>query len=380
MLSAENKGLPPSHHRRRVVEFGEGRLGMKLVLALVESKPAVVVESVEAWCACNWLQANDILQAVNSEKVECADDAHFAALVARIATSERPILLTFERRRRPRTDAKALEEYERRCENDLDGKAAYNASILRARGLGCEKDDVAAALLLLRKSASLGVPRAQIQLANLYASGKGGVKTDHDEAFRWYSEAATHNEPEALYELGNIYAERGAPDADRPDQSEALWCYFRASKLGHEKARLAAEGIVQQRNKKSSLDNVARWAAPYLPTSLREKLQYKLPGNEIVERSEGSVDDPSMLLGEGVDPLLMPRTNQEEEEEDQNQDEKKEERVMAAAAGDHALRHHQRPTYDIVAPANDTTYVPPQLPDDEEEQRQNPFRDLRGEV
>lgn len=231
--------------------FQEQKLGFRLVLAIVNAEARAVVDKVLETCPCTALEERDVLLEVNGERVDAKTAASFEVLVAHIAELERPLELTFAHSKRPRTDAVALKEYERRTEVDLDGKAAYNASILRARGLGCDNQDLAAALLLLRKSAALGVARAQLQLARLYATGKGGVRRDDDEAFRWYDMAAKQDDPDALYHLGCFYEEgRGT----LKDESEALWCFFRASKAGHEKSKLAAQAIVSKRRNTSSWD------------------------------------------------------------------------------------------------------------------------------
>ncbi|KAJ8611881.1 hypothetical protein CTAYLR_005807 [Chrysophaeum taylorii] len=236
----------------------EGKLGISLVLARVDGAVRVITAKREALVAVNGCRIN----------VETPED--FAALVLRLSL-ERPISLAFERL--PRTDAAALREYERRASELLDGKAAYNASILRARGVGGE-EDVAAALLLLRKSANLGVVRAQLQLARLYSTGRGGVKRDEDEAVRWYCQAAKLGSADAFYELGLLY-----------DKHEQLWCFFKAAKLGHAKAQ----------------DLVSELAEPLL---LDED-----PPFDFWHASDPPVEDPP----DHHDP---PRVKEEEEEEE----------------------------------------------------------------
>lgn len=92
-------------------------------------------------------------------------------------------------------------------------------------------------MLLLRKAASLGVVRAQLQLGDLYLAGRGGVAADRDEAFRWYAVAARGGDAEALYQLGKCHRRGlGAP----PDAAAALLCWTRAAAAGHGRARKRA--------------------------------------------------------------------------------------------------------------------------------------------
>eukprot|EP00633_Aureoumbra_lagunensis_P002922 CAMPEP_0197287742 /NCGR_PEP_ID=MMETSP0890-20130614/4396_1 /TAXON_ID=44058 ORGANISM="Aureoumbra lagunensis, Strain CCMP1510" /NCGR_SAMPLE_ID=MMETSP0890 /ASSEMBLY_ACC=CAM_ASM_000533 /LENGTH=250 /DNA_ID=CAMNT_0042757781 /DNA_START=18 /DNA_END=770 /DNA_ORIENTATION=- len=111
-----------------------------------------------------------------------------------------------------------------------DGTAAFNASVMRARGVGCEPNRELA-LKWLKKSADAGVPRAQGQLAYMYASGRGGVPKDKAMAKHWYSLAAQGGDAESLYRLGNIY--HNGSEAD-PIMAGHYWS--RAAQLGHPKA------------------------------------------------------------------------------------------------------------------------------------------------
>lgn len=326
-------------NNRIIFRVTEERLGLSLVLSrTVDAKTVVVVDNVKAWCACAQLNVGDALVSIDGQEVANIDDeSKFQELVAWISGRPRPMELEFTRRtkqRAPRTDAIALREYERRCEAELDGKAAYNASILRARGLGGKADDVAAALLLLRKSASLGVVRAQLQLAKLYATGRGGVKCDADETFRWYSEAATQNDPEALYRLGCIYADTGAPDG-QPDDSEALWYFFRAAKLGRTDAQQAAERIVQRRQNRAQQPSIfkdaslAKWA-----NAISASLQ-KRPSNDVVNSNRR----PSFAEQSSQDDALA---------------------QLILSGSDTGLTHQHRP---LMVPSSGG-YIPPSIPQD----------------
>lgn len=297
------------HNNQIIFRVTEQRLGLSLVLSrTVDAETVVVVDNIKAWCACAELRVGDALVSIDGQEVAKIDDeSKFQELVAWISGRPRPMELEFKRstrQRAPRTDAVALREYERRCEAELDGKAAYNASILRARGLGGKADDVAAALLLLRKSASLGVVRAQLQLAKLYATGRGGVKRDADEAFRWYSEAAAQNDPEALYSLGCIYADTGAPDA-KPDDSEALWCFFRAAKLGRTDAQQAAERIVQRRQNRAPQPSIFRDASLSKWASAISASLQRRPCNDVDDSCRRPSFSEQTLQDNGLEQLIL---------------------------------------------------------------------------
>ena len=57
------------------------------------------------------------------------------------------------------------------------------------------------------QSARQGNAAAQFNLGLMYDKGQGGVRQDHAEAFKWYSQAAKQGFVLAQYNLGVMYAE-----------------------------------------------------------------------------------------------------------------------------------------------------------------------------
>lgn len=123
-------------------------------------------------------------------------------------------------------DVATLEHAEEAAQRG-DGRSAFTASLMRARGVGCEPDR-GLALKWLEKAASLGVVKAQTQLAYLYSTGRGGAARDEAEALRWYAEAAEGGDAEALYKLGVRLRDK--------DYEKALQYWERAAAAGHVKA------------------------------------------------------------------------------------------------------------------------------------------------
>jgi localization factor PodJL len=81
----------------------------------------------------------------------------------------------------------------------------------------------------LRKSANLGLPRAQFYLAKMYEVGEGGVKKDLVEARRWTERAATAGEARAMHNLA-LYYYKGE-GGERNSTKAASW-FRKASDLG----------------------------------------------------------------------------------------------------------------------------------------------------
>ena len=109
-----------------------------------------------------------------------------------------------------------------------DVHAAFNASLMYARGVGCARDRPLA-LRYLTQAAEGDVVAAQAQLAYLYGTGRGGVEgRDASEAFRWYERAAAGGDVESLYKLGSLHRRgEGTPK----DDDRALECWSRAAAL-----------------------------------------------------------------------------------------------------------------------------------------------------
>ena len=96
------------------------------------------------------------------------------------------------------------------------GVAAYN------------RGDYATALRELRPLAEQGVAEAQLNLALMYANGRG-VPQDYAEAMKWYRKAAEQGHAEAQVNLGIMYQNgKGVPQ----DYVQAhLWYNIAASRF-----------------------------------------------------------------------------------------------------------------------------------------------------
>ncbi|KAJ1455025.1 hypothetical protein M885DRAFT_520957 [Pelagophyceae sp. CCMP2097] len=231
------------------VVFTERRLGLKLVLARVAGRERVVVEETLR-CDARILPTDELVS-IDGIPVGAVTADAFAAFTAALGRRNRPLQLTFSPgadrdvalqaqllAQAKSTSAAALGRYEKR---DDDGKAAFNAAMLRANGAGGKDADRVAALQLLRKAASLGVVRAQAQLGSLYATGRGGVKRDDEEAMRWFTAAAQTGDAESLYALGTL-CHLGL--GTQQDDAAALWHWTKAANMGHHKAQDKARELV----------------------------------------------------------------------------------------------------------------------------------------
>ena len=245
--------------------FEERRLGIKLVLARDDGgRTAVVVDETIGGVCPDDVFPRDELVAIDGEGFFLPTPATFSTFITKLAKRPRPLTLKLRRgagregalaaqtKRHERARSKAaLEHYEKREE---DGRAAYNAALLKGKGVHGEKD-TAAALLLLRKAAGLGVVRAQTALASLYLTGRGGVARDDDEAFRWFSEAAQRGDTEALYQLGKCHRNGFGVAAD---DHAALWCWTRAANDGHARARDQAKRLIADGEAASRRESMLR--------------------------------------------------------------------------------------------------------------------------
>jgi localization factor PodJL len=117
----------------------------------------------------------------------------------------------------------------------IDGAAAIapppseNAQALYDEGVRRIEAKDRTGLDSLRKSANLGLPRAQFYLAKLYEAGEGGVKKDMVEARRWTERAATAGEPRAMHNLA-LYYYKG--DGGERNSTKAASWFRRAADLG----------------------------------------------------------------------------------------------------------------------------------------------------
>ena len=112
------------------------------------------------------------------------------------------------------------------------GVAAYN------------RGDYATALRELRPLAEQGVAEAQLNLALMYANGRG-VPQDYAEAMKWYRKATERGYAKAQYRLGSMYfTGQGVPQ----DDARAVGWWRKAAKQGYAEAqyilgRMYGEGL-----------------------------------------------------------------------------------------------------------------------------------------
>jgi len=78
------------------------------------------------------------------------------------------------------------------------GLAPLEERLARARA---EQEALHQRLEATRRAAQAGDPRAQRQLGEMYAAGRG-TAVDHAQAVRWYRAAADRGDAEAQYRLG----------------------------------------------------------------------------------------------------------------------------------------------------------------------------------
>lgn len=98
-----------------------------------------------------------------------------------------------------------------------------------------EKQDFAGAADLLRRSAELGNPWAQIYYGGCLKNGSG-VAADPVAAVEWYRKAAAQNNPTAIYSLGVCY--ENGEGVDRNLDTALEW-YRKALAAGLEDAQSA---------------------------------------------------------------------------------------------------------------------------------------------
>lgn len=81
----------------------------------------------------------------------------------------------------------------------------------------------------MRQQAEQGDPEAQLELAFMYAEGKG-IKRDAEQAIAWARKAAQQGHAEAQTELAYAYDVRG-------EHEEAVRWYYKAATQGYPKAQ-----------------------------------------------------------------------------------------------------------------------------------------------
>jgi TPR repeat protein len=84
-----------------------------------------------------------------------------------------------------------------------------------------------------RKSAELGLPEAQIHLANCYLDGDG-VAEDKEQAIAWFRKAADQGNNAAQYNLANCYLDS---DGIAEDYEQAVAWFRKAAEQGNDAAQ-----------------------------------------------------------------------------------------------------------------------------------------------
>lgn len=115
--------------------------------------------------------------------------------------------------------------------------AAKTLGDIYFEGLGTPRD-VKKAESYYRTAAKMGLPSAEVALAEILYFGEDGVKQDRKKALAWYQAAAKLEHPAALYALGRAY---DLGEGVKADPKLAMGFYKSAALQGHSGA-LAAMG------------------------------------------------------------------------------------------------------------------------------------------
>lgn len=115
---------------------------------------------------------------------------------------------------------------------DGGADASYVLSVMYYNGQGVEASK-SESIKWLRKSADLGMERAQYNLAMVYDKGELAPK-DLTEAAKWYRKAAEKGNAQSQFNLGLMYTNG---EGVAKDKKEALKWLNKAAKQGHPGAR-----------------------------------------------------------------------------------------------------------------------------------------------
>jgi uncharacterized protein len=136
------------------------------------------------------------------------------------------------------------------------GAAAADSPFAAAQAALTEGDFVTAARLL-HEGADQGDADAQDGLAELYETGQGLPRADHDQALHWFRAAADQGQADAMNHLGVIYAlGKGVP---KDEMQADVWFTLAA-------AHAPGGGVEQQRY----IANRDRMAAKLSPEQLAQ--------------------------------------------------------------------------------------------------------------
>ena len=127
--------------------------------------------------------------------------------------------------------------------------------------------------------AEQGDHRAMYALGSMYSAGHG-VPQDLNEAFKWFSKAASYGRPDAEYKLGLMYAQGlGVPQ----DYRKAINWYGKAAKKGYGMAQYKV-GLMYAEGHGVTQDDVKAYA--WLQTALAQG----------VEEAKGSMESTASKL------------------------------------------------------------------------------------
>jgi len=175
---------------------------------------------------------------------------------------------------------------------------------------GCdlyELGDIAEASKAFMAAAKLGLPQAQVNLANIYDDGKLGF-TDRKTARYWYRRAAAHGLPQAACGMAISYKNTG-------NQKRYLSWMERAAALGDEDARamLESKATLKARSRATPSDSMPcgnPTMSSHTPSGRPRARHYAIPfdgrpgpANAITDVPGVSVGYVTLIQGEG--PLVV---------------------------------------------------------------------------
>jgi len=127
--------------------------------------------------------------------------------------------------------------------------AQYNLAMMYANGEFVNVD-YQQAVYWFRKSAQQDFSPAQYRLGELYYFNRGGLKGDLAKAVALFTKAAEQNDPEAQMNLAILY---GTGEGVPLDTEKALFWLRRANKDGHESAHQYEQMLMASEDGKFSL-------------------------------------------------------------------------------------------------------------------------------
>jgi S1-C subfamily serine protease len=144
----------------------------------------------------------------------------------------------------------------RRAQAKGSASAVRNLATMQQKGLGMEKDWVAARKLF-RQAAEAGDAEAQLYMGWMHKTGEVGAEVSYDEAIKWYTMAAEQGQSDAQYQLGQMYQKGSGVQRDRV---KALKLYQSAAKGTEEKEQEAARRSVEAHELPRQFINRYSWS------------------------------------------------------------------------------------------------------------------------